>query len=98
LSHERAYTQALGFIGTQAGLHPGKILYSPIVYWHNICKFFDLPTTAKYWENQNMAYLEICDHMIVLKLHGWDDSVGVLSEIDYCVKNNIKIVYIDPPY
>ena len=54
----------------------------------------DLPSDWKYWEEYSYTLLSRCQVMYVVTIQGWEDSIGVQSEIAYCKEMGIKIVYI----
>jgi hypothetical protein len=67
--------------------------YSPIVHGHDIATTHDLPTDWLFWQKQCLAMLRKADKMIVLKLDGWDSSIGVKAEIDFCETCGIDVEY-----
>ena len=85
-----AVTKAAGFL-----MNEGYIVFSPITHCHHIKQICDLPTGWEYWEAFDRAYLKHCSKLIVLKLHGWEDSVGVNAEIDIAKEMGIEIEYMD---
>jgi Domain of unknown function (DUF1937) len=36
---------------------------------------------VEFWQQHDMAFLSVCDEVMVLKLDGWAQSVGVQAEI-----------------
>lgn len=73
----------------------GKIIFSPISHSHAIHVDGGLAGSWEFWERQDKAILKHCSEMIVLKLPGWDVSVGVTSEIKYATELGIPIRYIE---
>jgi hypothetical protein len=62
-------------------LHDRKLVFSPIVYAHEMAKVFDLPTDAAYWDAFNMSILRRSDALYLCCLDGWEESKGVQREI-----------------
>jgi hypothetical protein len=58
----------------------GKPTYSPIAYSHPLCRY-GLPSDWAFWQRHDLAFLAFCDEVIVLKISGWEVSVGVQAEI-----------------
>lgn len=71
----------------------GSYIFSPIVHWHPAAQNFNLPTDAKFWEDYNHHILSKCEKMIVLKLPGWQESLGVQAEIKFATEHSIPIFY-----
>jgi nucleoside 2-deoxyribosyltransferase len=66
---------------TAALIRQGEVVYSPIVHGHPLCQY-GLPIDWAFWEEYDLAFLEKCDRIVVLKLDGWQESVGVQAEIE----------------
>jgi len=61
-------------------IRQGKIVFSPIAHSHAICRY-GLPLDWRFWRRHDLALLALCDEVVVLKLDGWQQSVGVRAEI-----------------
>ena len=61
-------------------IRQGKPTFSPVAYSHPLCRY-SLPLDWQFWQRIDLAFLAICDEVIVLKLDGWERSVGVKAEI-----------------
>jgi hypothetical protein len=71
-------------------------LLSVIVHGHEIANTKDgeaLPHTWDYWEKHDYNILKRCDEMWVMCMPGWDRSVGVNAEIDFCREHNISVKF-----
>ena len=82
----------------QAAAHlmrEGHLVFSPVAHTHPIAEF-GLPTEWAFWERQDRSLLERCDEVIVLTLDGWDESVGVLSEIQIARELGNPVRYLAP--
>lgn len=73
----------------------GNVVFSPITYGHHLVEFRTMPTDFEFWENFCLTFLSKCDEMIVLKIPGWEDSIGIKNEIRYCEVHDIPIYYIE---
>jgi hypothetical protein len=61
-------------------IRQGKSVFSPIVYSHVPCQY-GLPWYWGFWQQHDLAFLAMCDEVVVLKLDGWQQSVGIQAEI-----------------
>lgn len=68
---------------------------SPITLGTGILTEANLPTDFEFWQHLSYDLLKLCDTLHVLKLEGWDESIGVQAEIKYAIENNISIEYIE---
>jgi hypothetical protein len=59
-------------------------IFSPILHWHPVAVDHKLPTSFEFWQSYNFHMIDVCDAMFVLQLPGWDTSIGVQAEIEYC--------------
>lgn len=53
-------------------------------------------TSFKEWRNVDLRYIAACDEVWVVTMSGWNQSIGVIAEIEYAKKNNIPVKYISP--
>lgn len=74
----------------------GKIIYSPITHGHPIADAVDMPTNWQFWQKHCMAILQECSELLVLKLAGWDSSVGVAAEMDEARRLRIPVGMLEP--
>ena len=58
----------------------GRSVFSPVVHSHNLCRH-GLPLDWQFWQRHDLKFLAICNEIVVLKLDGWEQSVGVQAEI-----------------
>lgn len=75
----------------------GHVVFSPIAHSHVIAEYGGLPHgNHEFWLRQDMEHLRLCDELWVVKLEGWQESVGVAAEIKAAVDRNIPIrsIYI----
>jgi hypothetical protein len=76
-------------------VHDRNMAFSPITYGHILCQHQDMPTDFNFWEDFCLSFLLKADVVHVLKLDGYLDSVGVNAEIEFAIKHNIPVLYID---
>lgn len=88
---ERRYAAAMAVTAKLLG--EGRIIYSPIVSFHEVAIAHNLPTNFAFWERINLGVLAHCSNLIVLKLDGWKDSVGVAGEVEYAMRMGIPVEY-----
>jgi len=73
----------------------GLTVYSPIVHWHNIAKNFDLPKDFSFWRHHDLVMLSCASNMIIAKMPGWEDSVGIKAELLFCEQNDIPVEFLN---
>ncbi|MFU0504095.1 DUF1937 family protein [Pseudaminobacter sp. NGMCC 1.201702] len=91
--HEAARTVALAASRLMAR---GLVIYSPIAHGHYIASHFKLPAEWEFWKRQCQPLMEGASSLIVLKMDGWADSVGLTYEIEWFHENGKPIVYLEP--
>lgn len=74
-------------------LRHGVYVFSPIAY-NAPMEQHDLPSDWEFWEDYDKAFVRRCDALLVLKMDGWDRSVGVQAEIDYAREISMPVFYI----
>lgn len=67
---------------------------SPLIIGHSILKYARLPSDYEFWKNYSLELLKTCSEIHVLRLTGWEESIGVQDEIRFAVEHNIDIHYI----
>ncbi len=76
-------------------INMGYAVISPITHNHNIIKTGKVPGLWDYWGKFDSLHLEHADMLVVLRLPGWDKSVGVAAEIEIATKRGIPIYYLE---
>lgn len=69
------------------------VAFSPIVHCHELAIDYELPKGYEFWRVQCLGMLAKAEMMHVMKLEGWEDSVGTQDEIDFAMSNNISLIY-----
>lgn len=73
----------------------GLPIYSPITHSHPMAIVGKLPGDWSFWESYDRIFLSMSKKMIVLKLKGWEKSVGLQNEIKIAKEMGIPIEYIE---
>lgn len=71
------------------------VVYSPIAHSHPMSLRFDLPETPEFWRVQNYGILAKASELLILRLEGWDKSLGVHEELEFARCCQIPIVFAD---
>jgi len=74
----------------------GQVVFSPITHGHTIAEYHDLPLDFEWWQHQCMTMLGHASRLIVLRLDGYAESIGVMAEVEYAEANSIPIGYVNP--
>lgn len=70
--------------------------YSPIVHCHNMARRLAMPTDAAFWQDYNHTMMRSAQEILVLKIDGWDVSVGVTEELQYANNNGLAVGAVIP--
>lgn len=73
----------------------GFYIFSPITHSHFIAKEVNLPGNWAYWEGYDRVFLKACKGLYVLKMPGWEESIGVQAEIKIADELGIPVEYIE---
>jgi len=73
----------------------GVAVFSPIAHSHAIARL-GLPTDWAFWQRYDRAFLAWCDELWVLKLSGWESSVGVRAEMAIAREMGKPVRLVDP--
>ena len=98
-SHPSKHIRMLRYINARACVGHFLLLrdwvYSPIVHCHPLALEEELPTDAAFWEDYNQNMMDRAAALYVLKLPGWDTSIGVDMEITYAARLGLPISYVE---
>ena len=76
----------------------GMFVFSPIAHSHPIAVHAKIDKTDRsFWMPLSLAILFECDQLLVLKMPGWQESVGIIQEIRYAEKLGKPISYLTWP-
>lgn len=73
------------------------LVYSPIAHTHALAEAHSLPGDAAFWKAFDEALMLPALGLIVPEMPGWDKSVGVQSEIDFCLAHSKPVVRLTFP-
>jgi hypothetical protein len=73
-----------------------EAIFSPIVFCHEMAKRHNLPGDANFWAAMNMDYMRAASKIWVLKLPGWEESIGVQDEIRWAHVERKPLMYVEP--
>jgi len=74
----------------------GHVVFSPITHGHTIATRHDLPIDHEFWLKQDFRILRHCEKIIILRIDGYQDSIGVNAEIEIANTLNIPMEFVDP--
>jgi hypothetical protein len=86
-------TELVAFLTSQ-----GITAISPITYGHTLLNYMNSDNDWDTWKDFCLTFLSKSTELWVYKMPGWNRSRGVAEEIEYAVKNNLHIKYIDYEY
>jgi len=75
-------------------MEQGHVVFSPIAHSHGIAKVM-VAHDHDFWMTQDLPFLRQAEKMIVLKLPGWEDSMGVAAEMAFAEKLGIPIEFME---
>lgn len=59
----------------------GYCVYSPIINGHTMVQYIDLPYEYDFWAARDKQFIRWCEEFWMVKLDGWEDSVGMPREL-----------------
>ena len=75
----------------------GLPVYSPIVHGHVLCSGGDLnPVDHDFWMKVDTPFMNAASGLIVIKMDGYKESLGVLSEIKHFEDQGKAVLFLDP--
>lgn len=93
----RRYKQVTALTGKLQDKYQYSFI-GPITQSHNTAKYMKSNSTDfKAWRKRDLTYISRCDEVWVVMMEGWDQSIGVLAEIEFAKTiYKMKVKYIDP--
>ena len=73
----------------------GYFVFSPIAMTHPISSQNNLPVPYHFWQEFDELMISRSDYFVILKLDGWEKSVGVAEESKFAMLIGKKIHYLD---
>lgn len=77
-------------------MREGNLIFSPIAHTHSIAVVAELPRGWDFWKRYDETMLCACSEIWVLRLEGWNDSVGIKQEIQWSEREGKLVKFIDP--
>jgi len=69
-------------------------VFSPIVHSHSLVGH-GIRSDWWFWESIDKQFIDLATMLIVLKLDGWKNSVGVEAEVEYAFRNGVIVIKAD---
>lgn len=79
-------------------LRKGICVYSPIVMCHEMAVHHNMSKDVSFWWALNVAFINRCNSLLVYKLAGWDQSIGVRQETLYALELGMPVRYLNPDF
>ena len=76
-------------------LNEGTTVFSPISHTRPIAMAAQLPEDWEFWQNYDREMLSHCSSLMVLKLDGWEKSIGVTAEIEIAKGWGMPVEYME---
>ena len=74
----------------------GEVIFCPIAHSCSIEQQFDSMEGFDFWMRQDLPVLARCAKLVVLMLEGWEQSRGVIAEMEFAATHGIPIEFRDP--
>jgi len=74
----------------------GVAIIAPIALSAAMADICDFSTGFDEWAEDDLLLISKCDEVWVLMSDGWDESYGVMAEIEYAIKRHTPIMFVDP--
>ena len=52
-------------------------------------------SSFEYWKDVDLWMIDLCKCVVVVKMLGWNESVGVLAEIEYAESKGYEVYYYE---
>ena len=98
-THKSARVRHKRFVDvTKAGAklkEAGFAVVLPITTSVPMVKYSGLKSTWEDWKDNDLEFLSCCDALVVLKLDGWKESIGVKAEMVFADQHLIPIFEVE---
>ena len=74
----------------------GTYVYCPIAHTHQIAQSMHDAMSWDAWRAYDTYMLSLCEMLIVVKLDGWEESLGVAAEIELAQSMGLPLRYFTP--
>lgn len=85
--------QVIAFMATMIRERTDYRPISPVIHCYEIAKASGLNGSWETWQPYCLKFLDICDLMVVLKLPGWIESVGVQAECEEAASRKMPVLF-----
>lgn len=72
-----------------------EIVFCPITHSVPIEKYGGAQPDWRFWARQDLAVLAKCDKLVVARMRGWSQSVGVKAEIEAAEAIGLPVEFTD---
>ena len=76
-------------------LHPEITIILPIAVSGSMADLCDFGTGFDTWKDDDFTFISKCDEVWVLVSDGWTESYGVQEEIQFALKHEIPVKYVN---
>jgi len=73
----------------------GWNVFSPIVHSHPLAVIAGMNGDWNFWREIDRGYLQVSERLVVLRLPGWEESIGVTAERHIAHEFGIPTVYLE---
>ena len=73
----------------------GFRLIEPIGMCHQQSIQHKMPAGYEFWKTRDRGFIDICDAVILVAMKGWDESVGVLDEMEYAKSQGKEVIFLN---
>lgn len=73
----------------------GRPAISPVAMLHGVAIHGDMPVDWSQWKHTCESLLEQCDDFVVLKLWGWETSIGINEESILAGIHDLAVDYLE---
>lgn len=74
----------------------GNLAFSPIAHSHPVAFIGEMEGNFETWQRWCLRMLDACDVLYVLTLPGWQNSHGVMAEINHANRLGLSVLFVDP--
>lgn len=97
-SHSDSKVKAMRFraacIAAGELIKQGLIVFSPIAHTHPIKMLSGLEGEWQQWKTFDEDIISRCEGLFVLKIDGWEESIGVQAEIEFAREQKIPVEHV----
>ena len=73
----------------------GEIVFCPIAMSHPIAVRCNLPGGWEFWNRQAREMIAHASKVLVVKMEGWQESVGIAGEISIALELGVPVEYME---